>query len=215
MMNIPFTTEQFFEVIVNYNRSVFPAQVLLFLGGLLSVLMIHSGKSAHRNRIIGGFLGFLWIWTGITYHLMFFTTINKAAYGFGILYIIQGLLFLYETFFRKKLEFEFQPQLRDFLAYFFILFGLVIYPILIYSMELSLEGTISLGLPCPSTILTFGFLLLTTTSLSKYLLTIPVLWAIIGTSAAFNFGVYPDYLLIISAVIAVFYLVRRKRHRIA
>ena len=174
------------------------------------MLFLHS-KIKSRNKIIGGFLGFLWLWTGIAYHLAFFTEINKAAYVFGGLFVLQGFIFLIETFFRKKLEFEFKGTVMDYIAYFFIIFGIVIYPVLIYILENSLSKTISLGLPCPSTIFTFGFLMLTTLKFSKYVLIIPGLWTIVGTTAAYKFGVYPDYLMPVSAVIAIIYLMRGKK----
>uniref|UniRef100_UPI003561CD8E DUF6064 family protein n=1 Tax=Salegentibacter sp. TaxID=1903072 RepID=UPI003561CD8E len=97
------------------------------------------------------------------------------------------------------------------IAYFFLVFGVFIYPVLIYFLESSLEKIITLGLPCPSTILTFGFLMLTKPKLSKYILVIPALWTIVGTSAAFNFGVYPDYFMALSALIAIIYLITRKK----
>jgi len=211
-MKIPFTTEQFFEIIEKYNHAVFPAQLILILSGILSLILIHQKKDS-KNKIIGGFLGILWIWTGIAYHFAFFTEINKAAYVFGGFFVLQGLLFLLETFPRKKLEFEFNGKFIDYLAYVFIIFGIIIYPIILYYLENSLGRTITLGLPCPSTILTFGFLMLTSSKLSKYLLIIPALWTIVGTGAAINFGVYPDYLMPVSALIALIYLFVRKKGR--
>lgn len=208
-MKIPFTTEQFFEIIEKYNVTLFPSQLVIILLGILSVILLHSQKS-YKNKFIGGFLGILWIWIGIAYHLAFFTEINKVAYAFGGLFILQGLFFLFETYSRKKLEFEIDGNVMDYIAYFFLIFGILIYPILIYFLENSVETIITLGLPCPSTILTFGFLMLTTRKLSKYLLIIPALWTIVGTSAAFNFGVYPDYLMPISALVAIIYLFVRK-----
>lgn len=212
-MKIPFTTEQFFDIIEKYNSAIFPVQFILILLGILSVFVLHSKKKI-KNRLIGGFLGILWIWTGIAYHLAFFTEINKAAYVFGGLFVLQGFLFLFETFSRKKLEFEFNGKIMDYIAYFFIIFGIVIYPILIYFLENSIEATITLGLPCPSTIMTFGFLMLTRPKFPKYLIIIPALWTIIGTSAAFNFGVYPDYLMPVSAIIAIIYLFVRKKEEL-
>lgn len=209
-MKIPFTTEQFFEVIVNYNTSLFPAQLFILILGIIAALLIFSKRSL-KNQLIGGLLGFIWIWTGIVYHISFFTTINKAAYGFGTIFILQGLFFFIETFSRKKLVFEFSSRFIDYLAYFFIWFGLVLYPILIYLIEGSVNQIITLGLPCPTTILTFGFLMLTQKKLSKYLIIIPFIWAIIGTGAAINFGVYPDYFMLISAIIGGIYLVARKK----
>jgi hypothetical protein len=213
-MKIPFTTEQFFEIIEKYNLAVFPAQLIVILLGILSVILLHSNKEL-KNKLIGGFLGILWIWIGIAYHFAFFTEINKAAFVFGGLFVLQGLFFLRETFYRKKLEFEFSGKTMEFVAYFFLIFGIVIYPILLFLLENSLETTITLGLPCPSTILTFGFLMLTSSKLSKYLLIIPALWTIVGTSAAINFGVYPDYLMPISALIAIIYLIVRKKEELS
>lgn len=209
-MKIPFTTEQFFEVIEKYNLGVFPVQLIVVLLSIISIILLHSKKES-KNKVIGGFLGILWLWIGIAYHLAFFTAINKAAYVFGGLFVVQGIFFLIETFSRKKLEFEFNGKLLDYIAYFFIIFGIIFYPILIFLLENSLETTITLGLPCPSTILTFGFLMLTSSKLSKYLLIIPALWTIVGTSAAINFGVYPDYLMPVSALIAIIFLIVRKK----
>ncbi len=209
-MKIPFTTAQFFEVIEKYNIAVFPVQFVFILLGIISLILLHS-KRKTENSFTGGFLGILWIWTGIVYHLLYFTAINKAAYVFGGLFIVQGLFFLAETFFRKKLDFEFKGKLMDLIAYFFILFGLIIYSVLIYFLEGSVELTITLGLPCPTTIFTFGLLMLSRINLSKYLLIIPALWTVVGTSAAINFGVYPDYIMALAALTALVYLLGRKK----
>lgn len=209
-MKIPFTTEQFFQIIEKYNLAVFPAQLIIIILGVLTLVFLHS-KKPELQSLIGGFIAILWIWTGIVYHLMFFTAINKPAYFFGAIFIIQGLLLLYETFVSKKLQFSFKGQTIDYVAYFFIIFGLAIYPVLIYFPEKDINTTITLGLPCPTTILTFGFLMLTKTKFPKYLLIIPAIWTVIGTTAAFNFGVYPDYMIMISALVAIIYLLTRKK----
>lgn len=209
-MNIPFTTEQFFEVIKNYNTSFFPVQLILLIAGGAALIFARSPKEI-SNRIIVVFLGVLWIWIGIAYHIVHFTSINKAAYGFGALFILQGLLFLTDAFITKRIKFGFNPGIKDYAAYVFILFGLVFYPVLIYFLEGSLGLTISLGLPCPSTIFTFGFLMLAGKSLPKYYLIIPIIWTVIGTSAAFNFGVYPDYMMPVAAITALFFLFKDTR----
>lgn len=208
-METPFTTEQFFEIFEKYNSAVFPFQLVILALGLATVLLIPGWKN-FKNSLIGGFLGFLWVWIGIFYHIAFFTAINKAAYAFGGLFIIQGIFFLIELF-RKKLEFSFTGQLREYIGLFFILFGLIVYPVISYLLEASFVRTISLGLPCPTTIFTFGFLMLTSDKLSKYLLIIPTIWAIIGIAAAINFDLYQDYFMILSAIIADFYLIKRKK----
>ena len=208
-MKTPFTIEQFFDVFENYNTSIFPLQLIILVVGIIAVFLIH-GKKEIKNKYITGFLGFLWLWTGIVYHLSFFTSINKAAYGFGLLFMIQGLLFVIELF-KKKMEFSFTGKTSEYIGYFFVVFGLIIYPVISYFLEGDLSTTISLGLPCPTTIVTFGVFMLTSRKFPKYLLIIPTLWAVIGTGAAINFGVYQDYLMLVSAIVADVYLIRRKK----
>ena len=200
-MKIPFTTEQFFSVFEKYNSTVFPFQWIIILLGMFTLFLIHS-KYSSKNKLIGSFLGLLWVWTGIVYHIIFFTAINKLAFVFGGFFILQGLLILINTFLKDKLSFSFSSQTKNYFGYFFILFGLIIYPIISYLVQGSFNRTIALGLPCPSTIFTFGFFMMAGNKLPKYLLIIPSLWAIVGVGAAIQFGVYQDFVMPITAIIA-------------
>lgn len=173
----------------------------------LIALYLLSTSSANRDKIIRIILGILWIWAGLIYHITYFTEINKAAFGFGALFIIQGGLFL----FGKKLVFPIKGVPRDFVAYFLISAGVVLYPIAIYFLEKSVYTIISIGLPCPTTIVTFGFLILARNSFARYYLIIPIIWTIIGTSAAKLFGVYPDYLMAVAAIIAIVFSVSSRK----
>ncbi|HEY3371943.1 MAG TPA: DUF6064 family protein [Prolixibacteraceae bacterium] len=208
-MTTPFSIEQFFYVFEQYNLAVFPGQLIIAFLGLVGLVLLHS-KAPFKNGFIGIFLGALWIWTGLIYHIEFFSKINQAAFLFGDLFIIQGLLILYNSF-KDRFHFSFEPQLKDYAGYFFILFGLIIYPLIGLVSHGSLMKTISLGLPCPSVIFTFGFLILTKSHFPKYLLLIPSLWAIVGLSAVVNFGVYPDLMILISAISAIVLVGFRKR----
>ncbi|HBG69828.1 MAG: hypothetical protein A2W93_00420 [Bacteroidetes bacterium GWF2_43_63] len=209
-MKLPFTTEQFFNVIEKYNLTMFPFQLIIFMMGIGCLFLLHSKLSA-KDKLIGICLGTLWIWIGVAYHLAFFTVINKAAYLFGVLFILQGLFILLSTFGKNRLIFKFTLQTKDYLGYFFILYGLIVYPIISYFVEGSIERTIVMGLPCPSTIFTFGFFILAGNKFTRYLLIIPSLWAIVGLSAAINIGVFQDVMIIIAAITADIILILRKK----
>jgi len=212
-MKTPFTQEQFFQVFEKYNHAVFPLQLALFGFGILVVLLIHRDLK-NKSLWIGGFLALLWLWTGIAYHLSFFTPINRAAYGFGGIFILQGIFFLIETF-RGRLQFSQKNHTWQYIGYFFVLFGLIIYPLISYALSEFAAQTISLGLPCPTTIFTLGWLMFTSRQFPKYLLIIPILWALIGTGAAINFGVYQDYVMLIAAAATAIYLFPRKKKETA
>lgn len=208
-MKTPFTTEQFFEVFKNYNSGIFPTQIFLFFLGLLLFFLVTS-KIKRKNNYIGVILGLLWIWTGLVYHIIYFTEINKVALVFGSMFILEGIFILIETFRKNCFEFTFKKGTDGYTGYFIMFFGLILYPLIGYLTEGDPKTVISLGLPCPSTIFTFGLFILSSSSLKKYLLIIPVLWSLIGLSAAINFGVYQDFMLIISAIVTLI-LVFRKR----
>ena len=91
-MNIPFTSEQFLEVFKQYNEAVFPMHILFYL---LGFIIIYSTIKPNQksNRFINLIMVFFWLWMGIVYHIIFFSLINKLAYLFGSLFIVQGILF--------------------------------------------------------------------------------------------------------------------------
>ena len=207
-MKLPFTTEQFFNVFENYNTNIFPVQIVILLAGLIVLLMAHRDKQLGKSA--GIFLGLLWMWIGAVYHLAFFSSINKPAIVFGVLFILQGILFFLNAFSKSAIQIKAEKNVRSGAGEFLVIFGLIIYPVIGYLVEGSVTRIISLGLPCPSTILTFGFLMMATNRVPKYLLIIPFIWSLVGLSAALNFGVYQDYMLIVSAVLATIVLFRKK-----
>ena len=83
-----------------------------------------------------------------------------------------------------------------------LLYSLLIYPILGYFLGHVYPYSPTFGAPCPTTIFTFGLLLWTDGKFPKYLLIIPVIWSIVGFSAAFQWGVLEDIMLLISALVA-------------
>ena len=197
-IGIPFTTEQFFQVFDNYNQTIYPIQFVLILVAVVVIFMAVSRKP-FRNKIISGLLGLLWLWAGIVYHLIFFAAISPPAYLFGTLFIFQGLLFLYEGVVRNRLSFRTSRRFHGILGAIFIAYALVIYPIIGYALGRIFPASPTFGAPCPTTIFTFGLLLWTDREISWSLLIVPVLWSIVGTSAALSFGVTEDFGLFVAA----------------
>jgi len=209
-MNVPFTVEQFLNVIRDYNLAVWPMQVVFYVLSLLIVYFLVR-KATNSDKLITLILALLWLWMGIVYHLLFFTSINKAAYVFGFFTVLQGLIFIYLGVFRQKLSYTFHSDLYGWTGLVFIVYALVIYPLTGYFSSHSYPYAPTFGLPCPTTIFTFGMLLIADKRVALWTLTIPVLWAIIGTSAAVNFGIREDFGLIITAITTLILITYRNR----
>jgi len=209
-MNLPFSTEQFLDVFSNYNESIFPLQILFFLLALVAVflLMRPSGSS---GVIISSILAFLWLWMGSVYHIIFFSMINKAAFAFGGLFIMQSILFLYFGVFRNDLSFRIGRDFNSLLGMLLIVYSLVIYPVLGYFLGHVYPSSPTFGLPCPTTIFTFGILLMNVKKWNIVLLIIPFLWSVIGLSAALQLNMYEDIGLIVSAFLVLLMFIYRKK----
>src|SRR5688572_8455711 len=110
-MQLPFSVDQFLQVFEEYNLAVFPMQVTLYLAAILSVVAILK-RMRSASKVAAGVLGFFWLWMGVVYHIIYFSTINKAALVFGAVYIIQGVLFLWYGVVHDKLTFRFQSGVR-------------------------------------------------------------------------------------------------------
>src|SRR5688572_12293088 len=93
-MKLPFTTQQFYDVFRNYNNAVYPLQLAFVVLAILVILLLYR-KSKSAYRTIFTIVAMLWLWMGAVYHIVFFSGINKAAYGFGIIFIVQALLLLF------------------------------------------------------------------------------------------------------------------------
>jgi hypothetical protein len=88
---LPFTHEAFIAVFRVYNTAIWPAQIVAYLlGGTILLLVLRSTPWA--GGAIAAILGLMWLWTGLAYHAVHFSAINRAAYGFAAFFVVQGLM---------------------------------------------------------------------------------------------------------------------------
>jgi hypothetical protein len=198
-MKLPFNTEQFLDVFEEYNLGVFPLQFLFYLLAVI-VIWFSIQKNRISDRIIVFILFFLFIWTGIVYHILHFTAINSAAYVFGLAFVIQSLLFMYYGFVKKELSFKLKFNLYGLTGMILVFFALIVYPLIGYFKGHIYPRSPTFGVPCPTLIFTFGVILWTDQKFPKPLLIIPLLWAIVGFSAVALLGMIEDLGLLISAL---------------
>ncbi|MEL7834278.1 DUF6064 family protein [Fodinibius sp. Rm-B-1B1-1] len=209
MMELPFTTEQFLNVFQVYNNAIWPSQLIAYLFGIVAVIC-SFWKSPASDKIINSILGFFWLWIGVVYHILFFSEINNAAFGFGTLFIIQGLLFLEIGLFTDKIQYHFNANTFGITGIILIAYAMVIYPIIGSLLGHSYPFSPMFGVtPCPATIFTFGLLLWTNQQIPWWFLLIPGLWSVIGFTAAFQLGIVEDTGLLVSGILSIGLLLYR------
>lgn len=209
---MPFSTEEFLNVFGRYNSDVWPIQVTFYLFAII-VLMVLFANHSKKDTIINFVLSFFWIWMGSVYHIMYFSGINPVAIAFGAVFIIQGFIFGCFGIFKSQLQYRRDKTVYSLMGTILILYGLVIYPILSFSFGHIYPKIPTFGLPCPTTIFTFGILLFSVYRLSWYIYLIPVLWSVIGVSAAIELSITEDFALGITAVIALAAFAAKRQSR--
>ncbi len=208
-MNLPFTIEEFMNVFRHYNHSIWPMQIIVYLLAMIAFYLLGKKHKA-SNKIIVGILAFFWIWMGTFYHLVYFTSINKLAYGFGVLFIIEGLLLTYNGVIKNNIKFSCNKNKYTIIGSVFILYAMIFYPIIGYLSGHGYPYSPGFGVaPCPTTIFTYGILLFSKKKFPRYLLWIPLLWSLIGTLAAVKLGITEDFGLLIAAVMGTFMLLKK------
>lgn len=188
------------QVFEAYNRAVYPWQIVLILLAIGAIILAVK-PIRYSSKIISIILAFLWLWSGVIYHLLFFTRINTLAPHFATMFIAQAILVFYEGVPANRLSFGAKWNLRGICGALLIIFALIIYPVLGYYLGQIFPAQPTFGTPCPTTIFTFGLLLWTNKKVSFYLLIIPLLWSLLGLSAAISLGVKEDFGLPVAAII--------------
>jgi hypothetical protein len=204
---MPFNTDQFLDVFASYNEKVFPMQIVLLVAALVAMRLATNGDGL-SSKAVAGVLGFFWLWIGFVYHFVFFSQINGAAFAFGAFSILQGGIFLYSGVIRNELTFRDQSRGRRMIGTALIVYSLLVYPIAGMSLGHPYPYSPTFGLPCPTTIFTFGLLLRSGRSVPLYALPIPVMWALLGTSSASLLGMWEDLGLVVAALLGAGLLIK-------
>jgi hypothetical protein len=137
-----------------------------------------------------------WACSGVAYHAVFFTRINPAAWLFAFLFLAQALAFSWFGIARRRLRFDWGGTTRHVLAGVFILCSLS-YPALVLLSGHHLPRAPAFAVPCPTTLFTEGLLFAAVSPVPRWLFVVPVLWSLIGGSAALSLGMTPDLMLFV------------------
>jgi len=204
--DLPFTVDEFLAVFAEYNRAL-----IIGAAGLWFVaigVLIGAARRPHRaSRALTLFLAALWSWNAVAYHVLFFTSINPAAWVFAAAFLLQAFLFAASF---QNIEYFSATGLRAATGVALVVYALA-YPFLTIVSGHSYPATPTFGVPCPTAILTIGVLVTVRAGPPIWLAIIPALWAFIGGSAAILLGVPTDYVLLAAGLVLTLLLVTRIR----
>jgi len=202
-MRLPFTVDAFLDVFAAYNQRLWVVALGLWLVSAYAVFVLATSRSSNP-RFVSALLAVHWAWSGLAYHAGYFSSINRAAWIFSGLFLAQAGLLIWHGLVRQQLRIRHDPSFWRVCSLTLLAYALV-YPALGYLEGLSFPRMPTFGVPCPTTILTLGFMLSMDEFLPLSVMVVPVVWSIIGGSAAFLLGVPADWMLFVAGGLLVIY----------
>jgi hypothetical protein len=205
---MPFTADEFLDVFAAYNEALWPLALALWV---FTAVVFTSVIARARvwmplpTLLLAGH----WVWVGILYHGLFFTAVNPAAWLFAALFVLQAVFFVVAASAGGTTAAPVGSG-RHVVSSFLILYSLV-YPAIAWADGFVYPRMPTFGVPCPTVILTIGFLVAVSSS-SIVLSFIPVGWSMLGVSAVWSFGVHADLVMPAAGALLVVDLIRQRSH---
>jgi hypothetical protein len=178
-------------------------QAIMYILAFASVILAFT-RMKNSDRIIAAILSLFWVWNGVAYHIMYFAGINKAAYVFGVVFAVQGMLLFWHGTIKNRINFVQGANLfQKTIGGIFMIYAALIYPVLGHYLGHGFPYSPLLGVaPCPTTIFTFGMLVLVKDITPLKLIWIPLIWSLIGFNASWAFGITEDIGLLTSGLVS-------------
>ena len=157
-MQLPFTREDFFDLLEAYNGALWPAALAFWVASVVAAAWLLSSPRP-RDRWLSGLLAAQWAWSALAYHVAFFTRINPAAWLFAGLFLVQAALFFWLVSFQGRLSITSRRTTWSLIGWVLVVYALA-YPAINALQHGSVLRIPTFALPCPTTILTGGLLLM-------------------------------------------------------
>jgi len=198
-MELPFSRDAFLDVFGTYNTTWWPVVVGLWFATLVAFLLRLMDRD--RSQWTWGLLAIQWLWSALVYHAQLFAAINPAAWLFTLLFLVQAGLLVLQGVVEHRLRFQVERGPAWLVGSAFVAYGLL-YPFIALVSE-DYPRVPTFGVPCPITLVTVGFLLLTLPPVPRLVAIVPALWAAIGGSAAFVLSMPADLILPVAGIALV------------
>ncbi len=172
-------SQEWWNVISNYNQSIFPMQLVVMLVGIIVTLYLIYGSETKANVAMKGYLSFCNLWIGS----VFFVVLGK---GFpsplrqiqGAVFIIIGILFAVDIF-TKKMQLVVPKSGFKRCITILLLLIVILYPMIGVVLGRSFNQLIYPGtLPCATTAFTLVLFTGSLPKVNKLIYSLLLVWAI-------------------------------------
>jgi hypothetical protein len=197
-----FTLAQFLEMISRYNMTFWPLQLVAYgLGAVVVFLAVRISR--YSGRIISAILAFFWLWVGLVFNLVYFSSLYPLAIVFVILFVIEAGILIFSGVFEQTLSFKPKNDIYGLVGALFVLYSMFGYPAIEYLLGRGYPSLLPFGLvPCPMTTFTLGIFLWSDERPKWYILAVPILYALSGVIPIWK-GIVEDIGLVAAGLVTI------------
>ena len=191
---------KFWEIIGQYNSQTIFIQIFLFILGIISFFLSYTESIKWIIKLV---LGITILFIGIVHFGYFGTEIIQKYFALP-LFIICGLLFIYESFKNKQ---DVLDKFNKLQIVLFILY--LLYPLISFVLGNKFPRMVTYIMPCPyisvSIIIYSGYRIK-----NKLLLIMMALWGLTGVKA-FVVNAYEDLILLVCGFYCIYVLKKQTK----
>jgi len=190
----------FWEIIGEYNNKTIIVQIILFVLGFFAFILSYTSRI---KWIIKFTLGIIILYIGIVFFGYYGTEMIQKYFAFP-LFIISGLLFIFESIKNKQDIIEKFDKIQ-----FILLILYLLYPLISFILGNRFPKMVTLIMPCP--IISVSIIIYSSYKIkNKLLLVCMALWGLTGVKA-FAANAYEDIILLICGFYCIYVLINQIR----
>jgi hypothetical protein len=183
-----YSPDVWLELFESYNKNIWPVQIVTSIFGLsLFYTAAFAGSKAMKLAYLG--LGVCWLFVAVAHHYFYFTSINWMAYGYALLFLIQGVLLILFGLFSRSTQVQQSLKIDKTISISIVLSAVAVVPIAGFIdgrlwNQLDLFGVA----PDSTALVTVGFLVATQLNYRWWLMIIPTIWMLFSLAGTWAIG---------------------------
>jgi hypothetical protein len=183
-----FSARTYYRLFELYNRTIWPAQPLSLLLGLVILWRLHR-RGAWQGAVVAVVLAAGWLWTAWAYLLEHYDTINWVARYFAIGFVVEAFLLIWVGAVRNRLSFQLYRDWISRTGMGLFLFALVVHPLMAPLVGRDWKQAEIVGItPDPTVLATLGILLTMANRPPWGLMIAPLIWCALSGATLWTMG---------------------------
>ena len=194
--------DSFWEVIGNYNQSTLFVQVILGICLILACVVARKDKLRWLPKVV---YGVICIFLAIVFFLIFGTEPIQFYFAFP-LFLLLGIVFIFEAVRNKREEFQKFTKIQ-----WALVMLVLVYPLVSIVQGKSFPEMLMYIMPCP--VVCIGIIIWQSYEHKNLIaLTLLTIWGLTGVKAFF-FNAYEDLILLAMGILALVILIKEVKVR--